>query len=252
MFLNHKTPLAAFAFLAVTGCVNTADIAQQKKMANLESTLSASKKIITETQSELDNTTIELQKNEKTITALTLALAESQKATASANAKNQALTKKVSPPKSTHLNDKTVLGQNEWVYVSKVKENFKARIDTGAATSSINAVDIERFERDGKKWVRFNLTHAEGEHADIIEAKIIRIIKIRQSNNTGEAIERPVVELHIRLGDIAQLTEFTLTNRSHMDYPVLIGRTFMRDLILVDVGTKYNFSPYQPTNNHKD
>ena len=143
------------------------------------------------------------------------------------------------------MDDKTILGQSEWVYVSTVKENYKGRIDTGAATSSINAVDIERFERDGKKWVRFNLTHAKGEKAQLIEAKIVRIAKITQSSKPGVETERPVVKLHVRIGDVVHLTEFTLTNRLHMEYPVLIGRTFMQDVVLVDVSKEYIFPKYQ-------
>jgi len=247
MFLQKKTLLTALSFLAVTGCVSTVEVEQQQqKITNLESSLKASKTLMVETQSELDAVSTTLKAKETEISTLTTALAESQRAL-------QAKPVVVTPPpvpEVTHIDDKTILGQTEWVYVSKVKENFKGRIDTGAATSSINAVDIQRFERDGTKWVRFNLTHAEGETADMIEARVIRIAKIRQSSQLGESVERPVIQLHVRIGDVAQLTEFTLTNRQQMAYPVLIGRTFMRDVILVDVSKEYNTAKYQaPTEN---
>jgi len=241
MFLKKKTLLTALSFFAVTGCVNTVEIEQQQQqITNLESSLSTSKTLMAETQSELDEAKKTLKVQEDKISTLSSALTKSQQALQS----SQAIATPA-PVEVLHSDDKTILGQVEWVYVSKVKENFKGRIDTGAATSSINAVDIQRFERDGKRWVRFNLTHAEGDNADMIEARVIRIAKIRQSSQQGDSVERPVIELHVRIGDVAHLTEFTLTNRQQMAYPVLIGRTFMRDVILVDVSKEYNFPEYQ-------
>ena len=246
MFLNTKTLLAALALFAVTGCVNTTNLEQQQQITDLQSSLSTSKTLTTETQIELENTAATLQASENKITELSVALKKSETALRLAKSeKNNAALQTPPAEKIIHLDDKTILGQAEWVYVSAVKENFKARIDTGATTSSINAVDIERFERDGKKWVRFNLTHAEGENAEIIEAKVVRVAKIIQSSNPDADIERPVVQLHVRIGDVSQLTEFTLTNRAHMAYPVLIGRTFMRDVILVDVSKEYSFPKFQ-------
>lgn len=46
---------------------------------------------------------------------------------------------------------KLLLGEEEWIYIKAINHSAKARIDTGATTSSISAVDIEMFERDGKK-----------------------------------------------------------------------------------------------------
>jgi len=241
MFLKKKTLLAALSFFAITGCVNTVELEQQQEtITNLESSLSTSKTLMAETQSELDAATTALKVKEEKISTLTNALSESQEAL-----KTSQTVTPPTPVEVLHSDDKTILGQTEWVYVSRVKDNVKGRIDTGAAPSSINAVDIQRFERDGKKWVRFSLTHAEGEHADMIEARVIRIAKIRQSSQLGESVERPVIELHVRIGDVAHLTEFTLTNRQQMAFPVLIGRTFMRDVILVDVSKQYNFPKYQ-------
>lgn len=238
MFLNKKMIFTTFAVIALTGCVSTDNTAVQEKQVNLESATLSTQKI----QSELDSAQTLLEVNEAKITELTAALEKSEEAL---KAKATAITNQPAKKEITHADNKTILGQAEWVYVSTLKENFKGRIDTGAATSSINAVDIENFERDGKKWVRFNLAHAKGEKAEMIEAKIVRIATIKQSSKPGENTERPVVELHVRIGDVTHLTEFTLTNRVHMEYPVLIGRTFLQDVALVDVSKEYIFSKYQ-------
>ena len=238
MFFNKKIIFTAFAVIALTGCVSTDINPAQEKDVNIKGAAVSTQEI----QSELDSAQALLKVNEAKISQLTAALTKSEE-----TLKSQMTTKTKQPIKKevAHADDKTILGQAEWVYVSTVKENFKGRIDTGATTSSINAVDIKNFERDGKKWVRFNLTHVEGEKAEMIEAKIVRIAKITQSSQPGKNTERPVVELHVRIGDVTHLTEFTLTNRVHMEYPVLIGRTFLQDVALVDVSKEYIYPKYQ-------
>ena len=240
MFLSKKMLLAAFTVIAVTGCVTTDNKEQQEKITNLQDSLVVSQTKTAQAQTELTSASNALKISEDKITELTIALEKSKKAAKANKAAKQKKSQKV-----THLDDKTILGQSEWVYVSTLKENYKGRIDTGAATSSINAVGLERFERDGKKWVRFNLTHGKGGKTQTIEAKIERIAKVRQSSESEGATERPVVKLHVRIGDVKHLTEFTLTNRLHMAYPMLIGRSFMRDVVLVDVSKKYIFPKYQ-------
>lgn len=136
--------------------------------------------------------------------------------------------------------DKIVIGSEEMVRLNDLKKAYKARIDTGASTSSLNATDIVEFERDGKKWVRFNFSQ-EINDSQIIEAKIARTILIRQAND-NEATRRTIIELPVQLGDIKMLTEFTLADRSHMTFPVLLGRTFLKDIVIVDVALSYTLS----------
>jgi len=136
--------------------------------------------------------------------------------------------------------EKTVIGSEELVFLDDLKTQYKARIDTGATTSSLNATDIIEFERDGKKWVRFNFNKAM-DNDQIIEAKIARTILIRQANNS-EPTRRPIIELPVQLGDIKTLTEFTLADRSHMTFPVLLGRTFLKDIVMVDVARTYTLT----------
>ena len=132
------------------------------------------------------------------------------------------------------------LGEVEKVTIDAIKQSFDARVDTGAATSSLNAVDIEEFERNGKNWIRFHLSDGETPMNDEnwIEAPIIRYVKIRQSTNE-EVERRAVVELWVKLGKIHEKAQFTLADRSQMSHPVLLGREFIRDIAVVDVSKKY-------------
>lgn len=145
---------------------------------------------------------------------------------------------------NTALDGKTILGQEEWLWFEDLQDSYKTRVDTGAATSSLNATEIVNFERDGEDWVKFNLAHMDNTKLEL-ESKVVRISKIRQSSSTTE-VKRYVISLPVQLGNIRTKTEFTLADRNHMSFPVLLGRTFIKDIAIVDVAQKYTQEKKQP------
>ena len=150
--------------------------------------------------------------------------------------------------------DKLVLGAAECVAFPQQGLVLRARVDSGAATSSLHAVDIDAFERDGASWVRFAIpapgvqrvfaeegesTATDDERIGVVtevEAEVERRVRIRQT--TGEE-RRYVVSLPIRIGSLSEAAEFTLTDRAGMELPVLLGRQLIRDIALIDVGREY-------------
>jgi len=141
---------------------------------------------------------------------------------------------------------KTIIGSSEWIYLSPPGHHYQARIDSGAATSSLSAMNIERFERNGERWVRFDLQHDDEAKALTIEAPLVRHVRIRQASSE-EAERRPVVALTVNLGShLQQETEFSLTDRSQMTYPILLGREFLRDVTLIDVGQQFIHPKFVP------
>lgn len=132
---------------------------------------------------------------------------------------------------------KLILGQKEWVHIEGLDVNVVARIDTGATTSSVSAIDVVAFERDGKKWVKFKLAHDNRESKEL-ELPVISTKFIRQSNSE-ETYERYVVEGWIKVGDLKVKTPFTLADRTHMDFGLLLGRSFFRDIAIVDVSREF-------------
>ncbi|RXK00899.1 ATP-dependent Zn protease [Arcobacter sp. CECT 8986] len=140
------------------------------------------------------------------------------------------------PVKSSKL----IIGQKELVYIPSEKITLKGRIDTGATTTSINALNIKEIERDGKKWVKFDLKDEKGKL--ITKAlPISRIVKIKRH---GAAVqERYVVKMRLTIGELTQLIDVSLTDRSKFTFPVLIGRNFLNGLILVDVSKEYTINP---------
>jgi len=135
---------------------------------------------------------------------------------------------------------KVVLGELEEVYLPAQKLSLQARIDTGATTSSLNAQEIVPFERDGKKWVRFNVLD---NNKKIVQIKrpIIKTIKVKRHGEDGQ--ERYVVKMRLNISSLSQFVEISLTDRSQYKFPVLVGRNFLKGLVLVDVSKKFTKEP---------
>ncbi len=136
---------------------------------------------------------------------------------------------------------KLVVGRRETVWLEELGLALPARIDTGAETASLDARDIEQFERDGDDWVRFGIVHPDNGEVVVLERRLERRARIIQSN-TEQAERRPVVVLGIVIGNVRQSAEFTLSNRSHLDYQVLVGRNILSDVMVVDV-SRANIAP---------
>lgn len=138
---------------------------------------------------------------------------------------------------------KVILGNEEWVWFDVLGRSVKTKVDTGIRSSFIYASDIQLFERDGDQWVRFGLSvNADGEWSadatSVYESPLLRKIRMRPVNG-GEAESRPIIKLKIQLGDLVDDTEFILVRRDNNEFPVVLGRSFLRDIAVVDVARKY-------------
>ncbi len=136
--------------------------------------------------------------------------------------------------KSSH--DLPVLGQIETAVIMPEALVLKARIDTGATTSSIGVENLEQYERDGKPWVKFSIKDPKTGKPKEFNLKRKRKVKIKQHGS--DSVRRPVVKLRVVIGKIDQVREFTLADRESFDYPVLIGRNYLMDTAIVDVSRK--------------
>jgi len=118
---------------------------------------------------------------------------------------------------------------------------LRAKLDTGAKTSSLHVEDIERFERDGKEWVRFHTTDPdEKSQLKTIEAPLIRDVKIKRHKQKPQT--RPVVEMTFCLDGNIYTSEFSLTDRGRFHYPVLLGRRLLQQGILVDPASTFTLA----------
>ncbi len=140
--------------------------------------------------------------------------------------------------RADRLKGKVIVGEVENFYLAGPGLIYKARIDSGAETSSIDARNITRFERDGSNWVRFDVPVPGTDKFVTLEKEISRRVRVIQAS-ADEAERRVVVELQFFIGDHRQVAEFTLADRTNLTYEVLIGRNILRDVMLVDVGKEY-------------
>jgi len=141
-----------------------------------------------------------------------------------------------------------IIGEAEYVTIKPVNIRYRARIDTGATTSSIHAIAIRKFEQDGKKWVRFTLVGPAGEKVEM-KRPLIRTIEVKRHGTEQQS--RPVVSLKIAIGPIKKTTQFSLTDRSQFKYPVLIGRSFLKGTAIVDVNRSYVLAPLSGEDHEK-
>lgn len=140
--------------------------------------------------------------------------------------------------RADRLRGKVIVGELEKFYLVGAELVYDARIDSGAETSSLDARNIKRFERDGNNWVRFDVPIPDSDDFMTLEREVARRVKIIQSS-TDESERRVVVELQFMIGNHQQQAEFTLTDRSHLSHRVLVGRNILRDVMLIDVGKEF-------------
>lgn len=134
------------------------------------------------------------------------------------------------------------LGFVEWVVLQDTGVRLKARLDTGAKTSSLHAVNVEPFTKGDEEWVSFELPlddHKESEDArddNIVlqfERPVERTVLIKRKG--AESQRRYVVNMDFCIAGKKHETQFSLTDRSRFHYAILLGRRFLGDdNVLVD------------------
>lgn len=140
-------------------------------------------------------------------------------------------------PESQH---RKLLGFVEQMTLEPSGLRLKARLDTGAQTSSLHSVETEEFKRDGKEWVRFHVPVAESRDGEeegtvrvlVLERPVKRKVLIKRKGAPPQ--RRYVVELPFCLDGHHYEAEFSLTDRTAFLYPALLGRRFLKDVAVVD------------------
>ncbi len=130
---------------------------------------------------------------------------------------------------------KKIIGWKEWVSLPEFGgASIKAKIDTGARSSSLHVSDLEINGRDGDEYAEFNIRPDKrgGGMALHCRARVEGYRKIKSSN--GQTEQRPVVVTRLALFKDSWPIEVTLTNRDGMRYQMLLGRESIRDRFYVD------------------
>jgi len=132
------------------------------------------------------------------------------------------------------------VGWREWVGLPAQGVDWvKAKIDTGARTSSLHAFALEEIDRDGEPWVRFEIHPWQRSAADAVTVTRPVLDRRQVRSSSGHEEERVVVSLDVRLLDRVVPAEVTLARRDEMGFRMLVGRELLRQGFLVDASASY-------------
>ena len=125
-------------------------------------------------------------------------------------------------------NTKQIIGSNTVITLPQIGiVNIKSKVDTGARTSSLHCSEISMDTT--KKWVTFVPLN----EIKSIKMPISRITTVKSSNASAE--KRAFIKLKTVINNCSYVTEFSLTNRTGMRYPALLGRNLLKNNFIVDV-----------------
>lgn len=134
------------------------------------------------------------------------------------------------------LKEKVLIGRVEWVELPELKLKHKARIDSGAKTTSLHAVNIEEVEQRGELFVKFQTLDIDGKKVDLLR-KVDTTQRV--SNTAGQISKRYVIKEKVKMGSIEREILINLNDRSGMDYKFLVGRNLLLGRFIVDVARSH-------------
>lgn len=142
---------------------------------------------------------------------------------------------------------KLVIGWREWVSLPELGiDTIKTKIDTGARSSSLHALDIKQFEREGQEWVHFKVYPLQRSTQSTIEveAPVLEFRHVKSS--TGHLTHRPVIRTGLVLFGQRRKIDLTLASRDQMGFRMLLGREALRRRFVVDPSRSYLAGPRPP------
>ena len=138
------------------------------------------------------------------------------------------------------MNGSLKLGWREWCTLPNLGiPAIKAKVDTGAKTSCLHTFSIEPYTENGIPYVRF-MVHPLQKNDNVVLECTAPIKDEREVSDSGGHKEmRYIIETTVLIGDKSRLIELSLTNRDTMRFRMLLGRTALAPLFLVDPGRRY-------------
>ena len=136
---------------------------------------------------------------------------------------------------------KVIVGSEEWCAFPELGiPAIKARVDSGAKTSSLHAFNIQKFKRGGKSWVSFEVHPLQNNGSTVIRCKSPVVDKRVVKSSSGIPETRHVISTPIKVDGETWDVELTLTNRDSMGYRMLLGREAMSGRMLVDPAISFS------------
>ncbi|MDH3300664.1 MAG: RimK/LysX family protein [Acidimicrobiia bacterium] len=165
----------------------------------------------------------------------------------SAKHKPTTITRRVSRkrPNRRAKRAKPLIGWREWVVLPEFTDTpIKAKVDSGAVTSSIHAFNLQISTDGGQTTARFGVAPKQGSHAakTTVEHPIVGFKKVRSSN--GQAELRPVIRTVAVIGEENFEIDITLASRDAMGFRMLLGRRAVRNRFVIDPGRSFLQPPH--------
>jgi ribosomal protein S6--L-glutamate ligase len=136
--------------------------------------------------------------------------------------------------------NKIILGSEEWCAFPNLGiPAIKARVDSGAKTSALHAINIAPFIKNDANWVKFDINPIQNNLKTVIHCEALLVDKRIVKSSSGFREQRYVIQTTINVGNDSWDIEMTLTNRDSMGFRMLLGREAMSGRILVDPEQKY-------------
>jgi ribosomal protein S6--L-glutamate ligase len=133
------------------------------------------------------------------------------------------------------ITQKSVIGKEEWCALPELHlPGIKARIDSGARTSALHAENIHIYKSRGEDWVRFDINPLQKDRRTTVHCRAKLVEERDVKSSSGHTERRPVIETVLKLGEVVQTIQLTLTNRDSMGYRMLLGREAMQGRMLID------------------
>lgn len=144
------------------------------------------------------------------------------------------------------LDNKLILGSEEWCSFPELGiPTIKARVDSGAKTSALHALNIQTFIKNEESWVKFDINPIQNNQKTILHCEALLVDKRIVKSSSGFREKRFVIQTLLKIGELNWPVQLTLTNRDSMGFRMLLGREAMSGRVLVDPERKYVLG--QPT-----
>ncbi len=138
------------------------------------------------------------------------------------------------------LQNKLILGSEEWCSFPELGlHTIKARVDSGAKTSALHAINIAPFIKNDQNWVKFDINPIQNNLKTVIHCEAPLVDKRIVKSSSGFREQRYVIQSNLKIGEDSWMIEMTLTNRDSMGFRMLLGREAMSGRVLVDPEQKY-------------
>lgn len=133
------------------------------------------------------------------------------------------------------ITEKILIGWQEWCGLPALKlPLIKAKIDTGAKTSAIHAIDIKRYKKLKKDWVSFKVHPLQADNRITMECHAVLLEQRHVMSSNGMNELRNVIQTKLKIAELEWDIQLTLSNRDPLKFRMLLGRQALGNHTIID------------------